>query len=77
MVNSNYDYSKLLGRMKEKGIIQSALAKVIGMSENSINLKLNNKSFFKQGEIIAICAVLDIPLDDVESYFFSHKSLEI
>lgn len=77
MVNSNYDYSKLLGRMKEKGIIQSALAKVIGTSETSINLKLNNKSFFKQGEIISICAVLDIPLDDVESYFFSHKSLEI
>lgn len=77
MVNSNYDYSKLLGRMREKGIIQTALAKAIGISETSINLKLNNKAFFKQGEIVAICMALDIPLDEVETYFFSHKTLEI
>lgn len=37
MRNIKYDYSKLLGRMKEKSITQANLASYIGVSETTIN----------------------------------------
>ena len=72
-----YDYSKLLGRMREKNATQVSLAKGIGLSETSINFSLGNKRPFKQDEITSICAFLDIPISDVEDYFFCRNSLEI
>lgn len=62
--------------MREKGYTQAALAKVLSSSETTINFKLNNKRPFKQDEMLAICKVLDIPLEQVEDYFFSHKTLD-
>lgn len=63
------DYSKLKGLMREKGYTQAELARAIGISESTLNLKLSGKSFFKADEILKISSVLDImrPLDD---YFF-------
>lgn len=68
-----YNYSKLLGRMKEKGFTQERLSKEIGLCECSLNLTLNNKRSFRQDEIISICKVIDIPLSNIEEYFFAHK----
>jgi DNA-binding XRE family transcriptional regulator len=70
MENIVYNYSKLLGRMREKGVTQVVLAKEIGLSETSINFSLGNKRPFKQDEIASICAFLDIPISEVENYFF-------
>jgi len=67
-----YDYSKLLGRMREKNVTQVSLARQIGLSETSINFSLGNKRPFKQDEITKICYYLDIPIADVENYFFCH-----
>ena len=50
MANNIYDYSKLLGRLKEKNLTQDQLAAKIGISPASTNLKLCNKSPFKQDE---------------------------
>lgn len=72
-----YDYSKLLGRIREKGFTQKALAYAVNISEASLNLALNNKRKFKQDEIMALCGVLEIPISCVEQYFFCRKSLEI
>ena len=66
-----FDYNKLLGRMKERQVTQEALAKVIGNSLATLNLKLNNKARFKQAEIAAICNELDIPASEIGSYFFT------
>jgi transcriptional regulator with XRE-family HTH domain len=66
-----YNYNKLLGRMREQRLTQSEVAKSTGISEVSLNLKLNNKSSFKQSEIIRICDVLSIPLDNITTYFFA------
>ena len=71
-----YDYSKLLGRMREKGVTQGDLACKIGISEPTLNLTLNNKRRFKQDEISKICVVLDIPVAEIEFYFFCRKSLD-
>lgn len=71
-----YDYSKLLGRMKEKGVTQLELACEIGVSETTMSFSLMNKRAFKQNEMLEICRALEIPIVDVDTYFFSHKSLE-
>ena len=66
-----YDYSKLLGRMKERGYTQAALAKEIGISETSLNLRLNNKLRFSQDEILKSCDSLGVPRDSLGDYFFA------
>lgn len=66
-----YNYSKLLGRMKECGFTQEKLAKAIGKNEATLSAKLNNKSQFKGEEMDAICKVLDIPNEEIGAYFFT------
>lgn len=68
-----YDYSNLLGEMRKNGFTQEKLAKSIGISEVSLNLSLNNKRTFKQKEITKICECLNIPIEDVQLYFFTHE----
>ncbi len=68
-----YDYSKLLGRIREMGYTQERFAKEIGTSACSFNLKVHNKSNFRQDEILKSCIVLNIPPDEVSKYFFTHK----
>ena len=69
----NYDYSMLLGRIKECGFTQETLAQAIRISESTLNLKLNNKASFKQHEIRMICKVLGIRKDEIGAYFFKEK----
>lgn len=66
-----FNYSKLLGRMREFGYTQEKLAKTIGLNESTLNAKLNNKGYFKQDEIDKICEVLDISVSEIGSYFYS------
>lgn len=67
----NYNYSKLLGRIKECGLTQEKLAKVIGKNKSTISAKINNQFSFTQDEMDAICRVLDIPNDEIGEYFFA------
>lgn len=74
-----YNYDLLNERIKEKKFSQETLAPRINMSRTSLNLKLNNKSNFKQKEILAIAEVLDISNDEVGKYFFNaivHKTVQ-
>ncbi len=66
-----YNYSKLLGRMKECGVTQERLAKEIGKNETTLSAKFNNKSQFKGDEMDAICKVLNISNDEIGAYFFA------
>ena len=68
-----FDYSKLLGRIKECGFTQETLAKEIGITESSMSLKLTNKTPFKQIEIRLICKVLNIQDNEIGVYFFTPK----
>ena len=68
-----FDYSKLLGRIREFGFTQETLAKEIGITEASMSLKLNNKANFKQKEIRLICKALKIPCDEIGIYFFTPR----
>ena len=68
-----FDYSKLLGRMKELGVTQETLAKHIGVSKSSMCLKLNNKANFVNPEVYLICEALKIPSNEIGVYFFTPK----
>ena len=71
-----FDYSKLLGRIRECGFTQARLAKAIGISKATLSAKLNNQFYFTAKEMLDICKVLNIPLRELSEYFFCHKSSE-
>lgn len=67
-----YDYSKLLGRLREMGLTQSDLAGKIGISEATLNQKFKNKTEFKQTEIAKILNAVNVDMASVDTYFFNH-----
>ena len=66
-----FNYSKLLGRMKECGFTQEQLAKAIDINKATLSGKLNNRFSFSQEEIIAICKLLNIPVCEIGDYFYA------
>ena len=68
-----FDYSKLLGRIKELGFTQESLAKHIGIAKSSMCLKLSNKAGFRHCEIFLICDALKIEISEIGVYFFTPK----
>lgn len=71
-----YDYSKLLGRIKEKYNTRENLSKHISISLTSLNLRLNNSLKFNQQDITELCDVLDIKEDEIPLYFFKEKVMK-
>lgn len=72
-VSKVIDYSKLLGKMREKGETIGSLSQKIGISSNSLSNKLHGRSQFVQEEIVAICEVLLIDKEEIPIYFFTEK----
>ena len=71
-----FDYSLLLGKMKEKNISQARLASYIGVSAATLNQKLRNnneKQFFDQDEIVKIMNALSLETKEAPRYFFACK----
>ena len=66
-----FNHSKLLGRMRERGVTQATLAEAIGMNKGTLNAKLSSQSFFTQCEMVSICKVLNIPFKEIPLYFFA------
>lgn len=69
-----FDYSKLLGRIREYGYTQKTLSNAVEMSVSQLNQCLKNKSNFKHKKILAICEVLDISSSDIGAYFYALKT---
>lgn len=67
------DYSKLLGRIKEKGFTQASVARMIKVSPTTMNGKLNGHVEFSQSEIRNLCKVLHIQDSDIPAFFFTEK----
>ena len=66
-----FDYRKLRGRIVEKCGSQKSFADSKGLSERTVSLKLNNKVPFTDEEILDWSLFLDIPIKDVDMYFFT------
>ncbi len=68
-----FDYSKLNGKIIEKGFTQKGFAEALKMAPSTLSLKLNNKFTFSQDEISEALNILGIPKNDVGIYFFTLK----
>lgn len=66
-----YNYSKLLGRMVEKGYTRESMSKAIGLSSVSFGNKLHGRVYFKQDEIDRMSKLLDIDDAEIGLYFFA------
>lgn len=70
---SEYDYSKLRGRMVEKFGSVQGFADKIGIAVQTIISKLNGKKTITKKDIVLWCEVLGIVIDDIGLYFFTPK----
>jgi transcriptional regulator with XRE-family HTH domain len=68
---TQYEYRKLIGRIVEKYGTRKEFAKVLGISENSMSLKLNGKTGFSKEDMIRWGELLDIDVNDFGAYFFT------
>ena len=59
--------NKLRAKIKENGLTQEKVAKIIGISPNSLSRKLSWKKDFRLGEVILLCRALRI--ENVEEIF--------
>lgn len=66
-----YNYSKLKGKIIEKYGKQHNFAVAMGFSDRTLSLKLTNKRFWKQPEMLKACEVLEIDEKDIAQYFFN------
>ena len=67
MVNSD----KLKGIMKEKRMTQADAAKILGLSECTVNQKINNVRPFFLDEAELLANALEIDSGSFGAYFFS------
>ena len=68
-----FDYSKLLGKIKEKGLTLADFAKMIGISSTTLSFVFSNGTFLRQPTIIRACNVLGIDRKEIPAYFFTLK----
>lgn len=68
-----YDYSKLEGKIIEVFDTRGKFAEALDIGENTLSLKLNNKSPWTQPEINKSVELLNIPDKDLHMFFFTRK----
>lgn len=68
-----FNYSKLRGRIVEMFGTQGAFARALGVSERTLSLKLNNKIFFSQDEIVRCSNLLNMLPGETQEYFFTQE----
>lgn len=71
MVQSDFTYDKLRGRIVEKFGSQDAFAKALGVSKQSVSKKMNGKTMFDQRDILDWSQLLDINLDEISAFYFA------
>lgn len=68
-----FDYSKLRGKIKECMGTERTFAEKMGMSQQALSSRLNNKTEFTDSEIYAGKNILHLTADDIGTYFFTQK----
>ena len=69
----SYNYNKLRGIIREKFGTEGKFAKKINRDCSTFSKKINNKGEFTSDEIFRMAELLDIPNDEIGTYFFSQK----
>lgn len=60
-------------KLKEYGFTMHHIAIYLGICDNSVSQKINNKTEFKASEISKMSDLLDIRAGDIGKYFFAQK----
>ena len=68
-----YDYTKLRKRIATVCGTQEEFARLVGISERSISLKMTGKRQFKQQDITAAIEALGLSRKDIPDYFFKEE----
>ncbi|MBY6836942.1 DUF739 family protein [Clostridium botulinum] len=68
-----FNYNKLRGKIIEIFGTQGCFARYLGVSERTLSLKLNNKIFFSQDEIVKSSELLKIDSNKIQFYFFEKE----
>lgn len=69
------DYTKLRGRIRERGMTQKEVAEKVGISEGQFCQKMSGNFVFRQDEIDRISDLLDIDAAEIGAFFFSPQKL--
>lgn len=73
-MSGTFNYSKLKGKIKERGYTNEEFAKKIGMNPSTFSAKLHNVTEFKQSEMIKSLKALNVPISNIRLYFFCHNT---
>ncbi len=68
-----FNFDKLKGRIVEKFSTRTAFAEAAGLSKGQLHCRLNNKTTFRSEEVLVISELLEIPADQIGTYFFTVK----
>lgn len=71
MSNIVFNYDKLKEKISEVFKSKSAYAHWLGITETSLNNKLNSNSYFNQDQIIRTVDYIGAKKDEVVAYFFT------
>lgn len=67
----SYEYRKLKGRIVEKYGTMAAFAEALGLSKQSLSLKMTGKVGLSQEDIEQWSELLDIKLEDYGIFYFA------
>ena len=70
-----FDYSYLRGFIVEQFGTNKEFARFLGISENTLSLRLHNKIDFTTAEIKKLINEFDLSGDDVKNFFFKEKKI--
>lgn len=78
-MRTEFDYSKLCGRIVERFGTRKAFAKALKINENTLSKKLNNNRGISGDDIYKWCGkeLLDIKPEEVSAYFFEIKVQDV
>lgn len=71
MIVTQYEYRKLSGRIVEKFGTRKKFAEALGISENSMSLKMTGRTGFSREDMLRWGELLDIDVSDFGDYFFA------
>ena len=71
MEKVTFDFSKLRGKIKEEFQSETNFSEKAKVSKSSLSAKLNNKAYFNPSEIVKFSGLLNIPDEEVKTYFFT------
>ena len=73
MKETEFDYNKLRGRIKEICGAETVFAAKMNLSKQALSSRLNNKTDIPDTEIFKAKEILNISGEEIDKYFFTPK----